>query len=117
MGDGAAPERNWRTRGWVLVALGLFLVLFMGAIAWSLYPSIAAPGVETGGTTYTGTDEDMQFVLAIFALVIGFGLICTANGAFMVATGRRNRALTAILLVIFAILMAIGWAIRRKWIV
>ena len=117
MGDGAAPERNWRTRGWVLVALGLFLVLFMGAIAWNLYPSIAAPGVEAGGTTYTGTAEDTQFVLGIFALVIGFGLICTANGAFMIATGRRSRALTAILLVIFAILMAIGWAIRKKWIV
>jgi len=101
----------------VLIALGLFLVLFMGAIAWNLYPSIAAPGIETGGLTYSGSAEDTQFVLGIFALVIGFGLVCTANGAIMVATGRRNRVLTAILLVIFAILMAIGWAIRKKWIV
>ena len=117
MGDGASPDRNWRTRGWVLVALGLFLTLFMGAIAWSLYPSIAAPGVETGGLSYSGSVEDTQFVLGIFALVIGFGLICTVNGAIMVATGQRNRVLTALLLVIFAILMAIGWAIRKKWIV
>ena len=117
MGNGAASEPNWRTRGWVLLGLGLFLVLFMGAIAWSLWPMMMNAGVETGGSTYRGTPEQTQLFLGIFALVIGFGLICTANGAFMIATGRRSRALTAILLVIFAILMAIGWAIRKKWIV
>jgi hypothetical protein len=74
------------------------------------------PGVESGGTTYRGTPEQTQLFLGIFALVIGFGAVSIVNGSYMIATGRRSRALTAILLSIFAILFAIGWAIRKKWI-
>lgn len=116
MEQGQAPERNWRVRGWVLVPLGLFLVLFMGAIAWHLLPTMLRPGVEIDGSTFTGTPEQAQLFLGIFALVLAFGALCIVNGGYMIATGRRSRALTAVMLVIFAILFAIGWAIRKKWI-
>ena len=115
MEQGPSTERNWRARGWVLLPLGLFLVLFMGAIAWNLMPAMLFPGVEAGGSTFTGTAQQAQLIVGIFALVIAFGALCVVNGGFMIVTGRRSRALTVVMLLIFAILFAIGWASRRKW--
>jgi MFS family permease len=115
--QGQTSERNWRVRGWVLVPLGLFLVLFMGAILWNLMPTMLNPGVEVDGSTFSGTPEQAQLFFGIFALVIAFGALCIVNGSYMIATGRRNAVLTTVTLVIFAILFAIGWAIRKKWIV
>ena len=106
--------RNIRVRGWVLIGLGLFLVLFMGAIAWSIVPSMLAAGKEVDGMTYTGTPEQTELFLAIFGMVILFGLLSFANGIYMVANGRQNRLFTIICLLIAAVLFAIGWGIRRK---
>src|SRR5687767_6610976 len=71
--------RNIRVRGWVLVVLGLFLTLFMGVIAWNLLPSLLNPGKEVDGGTFTGTDQDAEFALFIFGLVIMAGILFTAN--------------------------------------
>ena len=107
--------RNIRARGWVLVGLGLFLVVFMGTIAWSLLPAMLRPGREmAGGLTFTGSSSDAEFAWTIFALVILFGLLSIVNGGYMVARGRPNRPLTVVGLAIIAILLAVGWTIRRK---
>jgi len=106
--------RNIRVRGWVLVGLGLFLTLFMGAIAWYVTPMMLHPGKEIDGTTFTGKPSDAEFAFTIFGLVILFGLLSVANGAWMIAKGRQNRAFVIVSLAIFALLFAIGWAIRRK---
>ena len=105
---------NWRVRGWILVVLGLFLVLVMGAIALNLAPAMLNPGVETGGATFTGSAEQAQVFLGLFALVILFGALAIANGVHMIATGARNRVFTAATMVFAALLFATAWAIRRK---
>lgn len=107
------PGPNWRVRGRVLVAVGLFLVLFMGAIAWNLAPMVLRPGEEVDGSTFTGTAEQGQIFLGLFALVGLFGAVSVANGAWMMATGRRSRVGIRAFLLIFAMLFALGWAIRR----
>jgi hypothetical protein len=66
------------------------------------------------GTTFTGTSSDAEFAFTIFGLVILFGLLLVANGAWMIVKGRQNRPFVIISLGIAAILFAIGWAIRRK---
>ena len=109
--------RNIRVRGWVLVGLGLFLTLFMGAIAWSLLPTLLHAGKEVDGGSFTGTDEEAEFVLLIFGLVMMAGILFTANGGYMVAKGRQSRPFAIAAIGIVAILFAIGWAIRRKLIV
>jgi hypothetical protein len=106
-------EPNWRPRGWVLVGVGLFLVLFMAGIAWNLAPMMLSPGVEVGGSTFTGTEVQGEIFLALFALVGLFGAFAAANGAWMIATGRRSRIGTRIFLLSFMLLFALGWAIRR----
>jgi hypothetical protein len=104
---------NWRVRGRVLVAVGLFLVLFMGAIAWSLAPIMLSPGVAVDGTTFTGTAAQGQIFLGLFALVGLFGAMAVANGVWMIATGRRSPTGTRLFMIAFLALFALGWAIRR----
>jgi hypothetical protein len=105
---------NWRVRGWILLAAGLFLVLLMGAITIGVAPAMLDPGVETGGTTFTGSDEQAQVFLGLFALVILFGALCIVNGLYMIATGARSRVFTIATLAFAALLYAAAWAIRRK---
>ena len=106
--------RNIRVRGWVLVVLGLFLTLFMGVIAWNLLPTLLNPGKEVDGGSFTGTQEQADFTLFIFGLVIMAGLLFTANGGYMIAKGRQSRPFAVAAIAIVAILFAIAWAIRRK---
>lgn len=108
--------RNIRVRGWVLVVLGLFLVIFMGAIAWNVAPTMLHPGKVIDGTTFTGTSGDAEFAFTIFGLVILFGLLSFANGVWMIAKGRQNKAFVLVSLAIAGILFAIAWAIRKKMI-
>jgi hypothetical protein len=105
---------NWRARGWVLVAVGLFLVLFMAAIAWNLAPIMLRPGVEVDGTSFTGTEAQGQIFLGLFGLVGLFGAMSVANGAWMIATGRRSPTATRLFMILLLLLFALGWAIRRE---
>jgi hypothetical protein len=107
---------NWRVRGWVLVVIGLFLLILMGAIAWNLAPLMLRPGIETGGARFTGTAQQGQIFLGLFALVGLFGALSLVNGVHMIATGRRSRAFTVVTLALFLLLFALGWAIRRGFV-
>ncbi len=111
---GSSP--NWRVRGRVLVAVGLFLMLLMGAIAWNLAPIMLRPGVEVDGSTFIGTAAQGRIFLGLFALVGAFGALSVANGAWMMATGRRSRVGVRIFMLVFVLLFALGWAIRRGFI-
>jgi hypothetical protein len=107
------PRLNWRVRGWVMVGAGLFLVLLMAGVAWNLAPIALRPGVEVDGSTFTGTAAQGQAVLGLLALVGLFGVFCVVNGVWMIATGHRHPTLGRILLAVFLLLFAIGWAVRR----
>ena len=104
---------NWRVRGWILLVLGLFLVLFMGAITLYLAPAMLNPGVETVDTTFTGTAQEAETFLSLFGLVILFGALCVANGVYMIATRSQSRAFTVATLALAALLYALASAIRR----
>jgi hypothetical protein len=108
------PGPNWRMRGRVLAAVGSFLMLFMGAIAWNLSPIMLRPGAEVDGTTFTGTAAQGQIFLGLFALVGLFGAMAAANGAWMMATGRRSPTGTRLFMMLLLILLALGLAIRRQ---
>jgi hypothetical protein len=107
------PGPDWRMRGRVLLAVGLFLVVFMGAIAWNLAPMMLSPGVEVEGSTFTGTETQGRIFLGLFALTGLFGAMSVGNGAWMMATGRRSRVGARIFLLVLVLLLALGLAIRR----
>ena len=104
--------RNIRIRGWALLVLGLFLVLFMGGITWMVAPSLLHPGKEAGGMTFNATMEDAKMILGLFALVILIGLFSMVNGGYMVARGRPNRPLALATIAVTVLLVAVGWVIQ-----
>jgi hypothetical protein len=83
--------RNIRIRGWVLLVLGLFIVLFMGTITWKMSPMLLYPEQANAEGTFTGTPAQARTFLNLFLMVILFGALGTANAAYMIVTGRQNR--------------------------
>ena len=106
-------SRNIRTRGWVLLCCGLFLVLFMGWIAWSLWPTLVRPGKEYGSETFTGTRDQAQMILGLFGLIILFGALGTVNALYMIVSGRQNRWFVIVTLLLAAALVAVAWLTTR----
>lgn len=103
--------RESAVRGWVLLGLGLFLVVFMAVISMSIVPQMLRPGEEVDGTTFTGTAEQAQLIFALFAAVILFGATSMAYGLFIIVTGRQSRAFIGATLAIAGLLFVLGWGI------
>jgi hypothetical protein len=96
-------EKGPTARGWVLMILGLFLALFMGAITLMVAPSMLQPGQEVDGGTWTGTGQQARLALGLFAGVIVLGLSFAVTGLSIVVTGRQNRLFTILSLALAAL--------------
>ena len=96
-------------RGILLLVLGLFLLGLMGSVTWYMAPMLLRPGVEMAdGSTFTGTPEQARMALGLFALVLLFGLVATANGIFMIVTRRQSWAFIVVTLALAALLLLVG---------
>lgn len=107
--------RNIRLRGWVLLACGLFLVLFMGAITWNMLPTLLYPERAYAEGTYTGTPGEARMFLDLFLVVILFGALGTVNALYMIRTGRQNRWFVLATLGLAGLLYIFGWAITHGY--
>jgi hypothetical protein len=97
-----------RVLGGVLVGLGLFLVVFMGAIT-VIVAGIVANSDEPGATSrFEGGTKELALIFGLFGLVIAFGAACTVGGAMQLARGRRSKTMVRIVLGIFIALVVIG---------
>ncbi|HYD14253.1 MAG TPA: hypothetical protein VEC11_15515 [Allosphingosinicella sp.] len=106
-------ESPWR--GIVLLMCGLILLIGMGMITWNLYPSLTNPGVDLpDGSSFTGTAEQAQIILLLFAAVIVFGLVATANGVYMLITKQQSKAFMFISLGLAAVLLIITFVAMGK---
>jgi hypothetical protein len=105
------PRRE-SARGWLLLVLGLFLVVFMSVISMNIVPQMLRPGEAVGGSTFTGTKEQARDIFALFAAVIAFGATSIAYGLYIIVTGRQSRAFAGAALAIAAVLYAIGMGIK-----
>jgi hypothetical protein len=105
--------RSIRRRGWVLLTCGLFLVLFMGWIAWSLLPTLLRPGVEYEHGSFTGTRDQARMILGLFGVVILFGAFGTVNALYMIATGRQSRVFVIVTLLLAALVVGAAWFTTR----
>lgn len=102
-----------RRLGWLQLLIGLFLVGLMGTITYNLAPALLPlPGAPQGGARFTGTPEQAQLILALFGLVIAFGLGSILSGLWQIKTGRRNKWLFIAMVLLFIVLIFFSWFLR-----
>jgi len=102
-------------RGIVLLLCGLFLLGLMGTIAWNMYPTLTHPGVRMpDGSSFTGTADQARITLLLFAAVIVFGLVATANGIYMLITRQQSKVFMFVSLGLAAVLLVITFVAMGK---
>ena len=103
-----------RRAGWLLVFLGTFLVLFMGWIAASSARMMLNPGVEVGdGSRFTGSADQGQMIMGLFAVVIAFGMAIAIGGALQIRSGKRNPKVTVAIVGLFAVLAVVALLVKN----
>ncbi|HKX83800.1 MAG TPA: hypothetical protein VJL58_06260 [Pyrinomonadaceae bacterium] len=103
---------NIRTRGIVLLVVGLFLVVFMGAIG--VFVALMLLGSMDPESARKINNEwfTLIAIYCIFAAVIAFGLNSIVSGLWMIAAGRRNRFLVWVMWALLLVLLVAGVAMR-----
>ena len=101
-----------RILGWLLLLIGTGLVLFMGALGIYLGSIIAQSGEPGATTRFTGGPQEIALIVAVFGLVISFGLGSMAGGLWQIIYGKPNRKVMVVMFLVAGILVAIGWAIK-----
>jgi hypothetical protein len=103
------PEaKSNRTRGWLLVVLGLMLSLGMAGLSLFLWRTIHHPGQSGGTSRWTGGAEMTDRTFQLFGTIFVFGLVCLGTGIFQVRTGRRNMILVVLLLLLVGLMFFLG---------
>jgi MFS family permease len=98
-----------RGLGWLQLLIGLFLVGLMGTITYYLAPALLSPAAATEGARFTGTPGQALMILGLFGLVITFGVGSIAAGLWQIVTGRRNRWIFILMIVLFVVVMLAAW--------
>jgi fatty acid desaturase len=108
------PEaKGNRTRGWVLIVLGLLLTIGMAGITFYVWQAVHSQGQPGGTPRWTGGTAMTARTFQLFATLIGFGVICLATGIFQVRTGRRNMGLVVLLLLLVGVMIFLGKEIMQ----
>ena len=106
--------KDVRRLGWFLLLIGLFLTGFMSVLTWNMAPMLLYPGEEvTGGSRFTGTADQAGMIFRLFGAVIVFGLGTIVNGVLQIRTGQRNRVVTIVTLVLFAVIAFFALAMKN----
>ena len=72
-----------------MILLGGLLVVFMSYL--TMWAIDAANPQAPGGASFTGSDDQLNLILGLFAILIVFGFATTLSGFWQVIFGRRNR--------------------------
>jgi len=94
--------------------IGTGLVIFMGVLGIML-GRIIVESDNPGATRskFTGGPETLWLIVAVFGLVISFGLASMVGGVWQIWYGKPNKKLMVVMFVVPGLLIVIGKAI--KW--
>ena len=104
---------NIRTRGKVLIGVGIFLTLFMGAVAVGVAAllGVAMKNPESARKI----SDDIGIVIAmygLFAVLLAFGIQSIVSGSWMAFSGKRNRIIVWVMWTFLTLIILAG-AITR----
>lgn len=111
-GSRLQSKRKVKILGWVLLVLGTFLVVVMGGLGIYLGQLIAQSGKPGSGTRFTGGPNDVAIIMAVFGLVIAFGISTMVGGIWQIKYGKPNRKLMVLMFLVAGILLVIASAIE-----
>lgn len=96
-------QTKLRTLGVVILLLGVFIALMMAIVTSNLYPALSQ---LNGSSKFTGTETQAHQILAILGLTFAAGVSFSITGLWQIISGRRNRILVWIsLLIILAVVV------------
>ncbi|HMT08046.1 MAG TPA: hypothetical protein PKA82_08585 [Pyrinomonadaceae bacterium] len=106
-------ESSIRTRGFILIGVGLFLVAFMVVIAAGVFILLAGASQDASSAKKINAQFGMLMVIyAIFAAVAAFGLNAIVGGFWMIIAGRRSRVFVWLLWITLALMFGGGVLFR-----
>lgn len=111
---GGMLTRRWARRFGAIVAVaGAFICAVMGTVMYHTLPLLLRPGVTIDGSRFTGNGLTAAVVLAVFVVVLAFGLTALSYGAWQVATGKRDKRVMHFMAGIFSLLLGVAMLIQH----
>lgn len=102
-------SRRWSRRfGAALVVCGFVIAAIMAVVLYSTVPTMLRPGVDIGGTRFSGSRAQAMVALGIMAAVFVFGVTTMLYGAWQVRSGARSVRVVAFLLGIVGLLWLVS---------
>jgi len=107
-------SRRWSRRlGVALIVCGVIITTMMLVMLYLETPVMLNPGVEIDGSTFTGSAQMGLSVIALFSVLLAFGVTSLLYGAWQVKTGRRSKKVVTAMVTVVSVLMCIGWLVRN----
>ena len=97
-----------RVLGGVLVGIGLFLVLFMGAISILVAGIVANSNDPNATSRFEGGTKELAIIFGLFGLIIAFGATSAVAGVMQLVRGRRSKMMVRVILGIFIALIVVA---------
>lgn len=104
--------RTIRIAGIVGMALGLVLIMIIGAVAYYTVPIMLADGETIDGSRFTGGPGARIAIFAIYAAVAAIGFTAMLSGAMHIATGRRFTPGVRVMMWFASLLLLSGVVVR-----
>ena len=79
----------------------------MGPITIAMLPSLLSAGKDVDGSTFNGTADQARMILALFGIIIVFGLSSLGYGIFQFIYRRESKAFIVFTLALSAVLIFI----------
>ena len=104
--------RTVRVAGVFSMALGLILIMIIGAVAYYTVPLMLADGETIDGSRFTGGTGAKLAILAIYAGVAAIGFTSMLSGAVHIATGKRFTPGIRLMSLFLSLVVGIGLLVK-----
>jgi magnesium-transporting ATPase (P-type) len=101
-----------RALGWMLIVIGAGLTAAMAYLIVLIARLIEGSDDPGATSSFTGTQAQAAMVFGLLGLVLAFGLVALAGGAWQARYGTRNPRLVKVVLAFGAVFLAIGTAVQ-----
>ena len=105
-------SRTVRIAGVVSMALGMVLIVIIGAVAYYTVPLMLAGGDTIDGSRFTGGPGARLMILAVYTAVAAIGVLSMLSGAMHIVTGKRFTPGIRLMLGLASLLVLFGLAVR-----